>query len=148
MDLEGALSGSCFKRTIKSYCNNVGFNIYEINDRKAVLRFETESGIDQFLYIIIFDSTLEFSVPSGFTYDEDDEDDDEFIGKISTYLMKRNASRKVGFWSIEKIGDEMCYSIMHNAEMSLMDAGYFHMIVTALVSECDDFDVSAKRLSR
>ena len=102
----------------------------------SILRFAMESGRDQTLFIIRYESTLEFSVPSMAAF-ESEENMPHFL---STLLMKRSSEKKIGFWCIERIGDKSVYSYMHNAEMQLIDSDYFAKVVRALITECDDFE--------
>lgn len=147
MDFTEIFGKSGFKTVIKGLCNQVGYKIAEIDENMAKLIFETDGVFDQTLYIISYGKTLEFSVPSSMTFDEDDADDD-IIKSLSLYLLKRNSSRKVGFWAIEQADNSYVFSIMHNSEMTLINPEYFAFIIQSLVSECDEFDNSLKRFSR
>lgn len=137
-------SSANFVSTVQKYCKSIGWNISEIDSRKAILKFSASSGRVQTVYIIRYDSTLEFSVPSMAAFDSED----SVPHFISTLLLKRNSSRKFGFWSIEEIGGKHVFSAMHNAELELMDAPYFQKIVTALVSDCDEFETMLINLLR
>jgi hypothetical protein len=55
-------------------------------------------------------------------------------------LLGQNAKFKIGFWCIEQISNKQVYSIMHNAEISLIDVNYFKKVVIKLVQECDSFE--------
>ena len=127
-----------FEKTIRKYCEDHGWGIFSINPEKAVLKFEgdTEDDPVQTLYIIRWDSTLEFSVPSGLAF----EDEDDIPDHISTILLKGNATNKEGFWCIEKIGDRFVYSIMHNEEGRIIDSERFGVVVRTLVQECIKFE--------
>jgi hypothetical protein len=129
-------SGVNFSSTIKKYCATQGWKIADLNSERAILRFAMESGRDQTLFIIRYESTLEFSVPSMAAF-ESEENMPHFL---STLLMKRSSEKKIGFWCIERIGDKSVYSYMHNAEMQLIDSDYFAKVVRALITECDDFE--------
>lgn len=131
-------SSANFVPTIQKYCNANNWNLSEIDSKKAILKFSMQSGRTQTCYIIRYDNTLEFSVPSMAAFDSEEKVPHLF----STLLLKRNASRKYGFWCIEMIGGKHVFSAMHNAELSLMDAEYFRKVVSALVSECDDFETT------
>ena len=134
-------AGSNFRSTIASYCNANGWKINEINDRRAIIKFDMDSGTTQTLFIIKYESTLEFSVPSGVKFS----DKDDIPGWLSTTLMLDTANYKVGFWCIEKISEKYTYSIMHNADMSLLNAQYFGSVVSKLVAECDKLEQSIQR---
>lgn len=136
MGFESLFSGVNFANTIKKYCTANGWKIADLNDSRAILRFSMSSGRDQTLYIIRYESTLEFSVPSMAAFDSED----DIPHFLSTLLLKRSAEKKIGFWCIEKIGGEHVYSCMHNAEMQLIDSNYFAKVVRALITECDDFE--------
>lgn len=133
---DSLFSGGGFKSTITRFCGKHGWKIADINDRRAVLRFTMDSGRQQTLYIILYDTTLEFSVPSCAQFDRED----DIPHFLSTVLCRRNAQKKIGFWCIEEIQGKLVYSYMHNAEQSLMSSEFFGQIVRACVSECDDFE--------
>ncbi len=136
MGFEALFSGVNFADTIKKYCAANGWKIADLNNERAILRFSMSSGRNQTLYIIRYDSTLEFSVSSMAAFDSED----DIPHFLSTLLLKRSAEKKIGFWCIEKIGGKHVYSCMHNAEMQLIDSNYFAKVVRALINECDDFE--------
>ncbi len=137
-------SSANFVTTVQKYCDTIGWKIAEIDSRKAILKFSMQSGRTQTVYIIRYDTTLEFSVPSLAAFDSEE----KVPHFISTLLLKRNAKRKYGFWSIEEIGGKHVYSAMHNAELELMNTEYFRKVVSALVSECDEFETTLLNLLR
>jgi len=134
--LEALFSGTNFKATIQKYCGQIGWKIADLNQERAILRFNMESGRAQTLYIIRYETTLEFSVPSAAQFNSVD----DTPHYLSTLLLKRSAEKKIGFWCIEEIGGKQVYSHMHNAELSLMDVNYFAKVVRALISECDELE--------
>jgi hypothetical protein len=125
-----------FRSTVESYCQNLDWNIYKIDNKTAVIKFNMESGSTQTVFIIKYDLTIEFSCPSGLKF----EDVDDIPHRLSTLLLQKNAEYKLGFWGIEDIGDQQVFSIIHNAEMSLIDLDYFRRVVIQLVQECDEFE--------
>ncbi|WP_013325250.1 hypothetical protein [Gloeothece verrucosa] len=129
-------SSNRFRSTIQGYCREIGWNILDINDNKAVLVFQMSSGNSQTLYIIRYENTLEFSCPSGVKFD----DIDDIPHQLSTWLLIKNSKFKIGFWCIEEIGGRQVFSIMHNAEMSLIDVNYFNKVVLKLINDCDEFE--------
>lgn len=135
-NIASLFSGVNFRGTIQKYCDHNGWNIADINDKRAVLRFTMESDREQVLYIIRYESTLEFSVPSLVKFDSEDDIPHYF----STLLLKRNSEKKIGFWCIEEIGGKVVYSFMHNAELQLINSEYFGTVVRVLINECDDFE--------
>lgn len=134
-------SGSNFRLTIQDYCNQLDWTIREINDSKAILMFTADSGNTQTVFIIRYKETLEFSVPSGLDFPNLD----DVPGRLSTLLLSDNATDRVGFWCIEDIGGRQTFSVMHNAEMSLIDLQYFGLVVLTLVKKCDDFEQRIQR---
>jgi DNA-directed RNA polymerase subunit RPC12/RpoP len=137
-------SSSRFRTTIQQYCNIAGWNITDINDNRAILRFDMESGSVQTLFIIRYEDTLEFSCPSSVKFDNMS----NFPHALSTALMSANSNFKIGFWCIEKIGDKQAFSMMHNAEISLINVEYFSKVVYKLVKNCDDFESSIETMLR
>jgi hypothetical protein len=94
------------------------------------------SGRDQTCFISRDNTTLEFSVPSSLTF----RTINDIPGNVSTVLMTQNAKQRIGFWCIEKIGEQYVYSCMHNAEMQLINVHFFARIVNALINQCDEFE--------
>ena len=137
-------SSSRFRSTIKGYCNQIGWTINDINDSRVIIKFNMESGNVQTLFIIRYDNTLEFSCPSGIKFD----DIDNLPHKLSTLLMVKNAEYKIGFWCIENIDGKQVFSVMHNAEMSLIDVNYFGKVVFKIIQECDDFEQAIESMIR
>ena len=129
-------SGTNYQSTIMKYCNQLGWGISEINNSRTILKFEADSGITQTIFIIRYEDTLEFSCPSGLKF----QNRNNIPDGMSSYLLCENSKYKVGFWAIEIINDKSVFSIMHNAEMSLIDLRYFRTVVLQLVKECDKFE--------
>lgn len=136
--------GTTFQTTIRSYCARQEWAISDLNDHSAMLRFSMESGRQQTCFIIRYESTLEFSVPSGFAFDTVS----DIPHFYSTMLLKRSRVKKFGFWCIEEIGEKQVYSCMHNAEMQLIDSKYFASVIRALIDECDEFESYVNDSSR
>ncbi|MFP4651894.1 MAG: hypothetical protein ACLFM4_05645 [Phormidium sp.] len=134
-------SGSNYQSTIRNYCNNLGWKISDLNDRRTILKFTTESGTTQTVFIIRYDTTLEFSCPSGVKF----RDKDSIPGWLSTLLLSQNSNFKIGFWAIEEIGNQHHFSIMHNAEISLIDVQYFGRTVLKLIDECEKLEQAVSR---
>lgn len=134
-------SSTNFRSTIQRYCNQLGWRINDINNSRAILKFEANSGNSQTLFIIRYDNTLEFSVPSGLKFYSLD----DVPGWMSTLLLSRNSQFKLGFWCIEEISNQQVFSMMHNAEISLMNVDYFRKVVLKLVNDCDEFEVAISR---
>lgn len=137
-------SSNNFQSTIMMYCNQVGWKINDINPNGATLRFSMDSGSTQTIFILRYDTTLEFSCPSGLKFDSFD----YIPHQLSSYLLRENSKFKVGFWCIEEIAGRQVFSIMHNAEISLMDVRYFVSIVSTLYNKCDDFERAAEKALR
>ncbi len=135
-------SGANFQGTIRRFASDHSWSISDINNKQAVLRFTAGSGNPQILYIVRYDTTLEFSVPSAIMFNSED----EIPHYLSTILLKRNAQRKVGFWCIEEIQNRQVFSCMHNAEMQLIDSKYFRTVIVALIEECDEFEQIIARM--
>jgi hypothetical protein len=129
-------AGANFRSTIQRYCDEWGWRLSDLDNSTAVLQFSMDSGRTQTLYIIKYESTLEFSVPSALEFDSVD----EVPHYISTLLLKRSSERKIGFWCIEEIGGKQVFSCMHNAEMELIDGRYFGAVTQALITECDELE--------
>ncbi|MBK9233396.1 MAG: hypothetical protein IPO15_21765 [Anaerolineae bacterium] len=144
MSLAQLFSGSNFRTTIQQYCARQGWKIADLNDARAILRFNMGSQRTQTCYVIKYDKTLEFSVPSMFIFDSYD----QVPHYISTILLKRSSEKKIGFWCIEEIGGKQVYSCMHNAEQDLIDSNYFASVVRALINECDELETVILKMMR
>lgn len=137
-------SSNNFQSTIIGYCNQVGLNISDINPNRAILKFKARSGSTQTIFILRYDTTLEFSCPSGLKFDSFN----YIPHQLSSFLLKENSRYKIGFWCVEEIGNRLVFSIMHNAEITLIDVSYFIDIVKTLVDRCDEFEESAEQAIR
>ena len=135
-------SGLNFRNTIQKYASHHSWRVAEVDNDHALLRFSMQSGRTQILYIMRYDLTLEFSVPSLVNFDSEN----EIPHYLSTLLLQRNTEKKYGFWCIEKVGGKFVYSYMHNAEIQLIDVEYFGKVVRALLNECDDFEGSILKM--
>jgi len=131
-------SGLNFRNTIQKYASHHGWRVAEVDSDHALLRFSMQSGRTQILYIMRYDTTLEFSVPSLVNFNSEN----EIPHYLSTLLLQRSTEKKYGFWCIEKVGGKFVYSYMHNAELQLIDVEYFGRVVRAMLNECDDFEGS------
>jgi len=125
-----------FEAMMRQFAADHDWKISDLNDRRAIFKFRMDSGRLQTAFVIRYDHTLEFSVPSGAQYD----DADDVPGFLSALLLQRSAEAKVGFWCLEKINDKLTFSVMHNAEIELINSEYFRRVVNRLVNECDDFE--------
>ncbi len=134
--LTGLFSAANFKSTIRNYCNQIGWNIADIDNDHAILIFEMESGREQKLFIIRYGEILEFSVPSLLQT----EDEDDIPHALSTLLLKRNSQMSIGFWAIEEISKKFTFSIMHNAPIELINVDFFAAVVRSLIKECDELE--------
>ena len=143
-DLGSLLSGADFQSTVERYASENGWKIAEISTGKAILRFSMRSGRTQTVFIIRYETTLEFSVPSALSFASVD----DVPHYLSTLLLQRNRQPKVGFWCIEEISGKQVFSCMHNAELKLIDSSYFGRVINALVTECDDFEEVLEDMAR
>lgn len=137
-------SSSNFRSTIIRYCSQAGWNIADINSNRAMIRFSMASGSTQTVFILRYNTTLEFSCPSGLKFPGFD----YIPHQLSSYLLKENSQFKMGFWCIEEIGGKQVFSIMHNAEIDLMDLNYFVNVVRVLIKQCDAFEQAAENALR
>lgn len=137
-------SSNNFQSTILKYCGQAGWKISDINSSRAILQFDVDLESTQTVFILRYDTTLEFSCPSGLKFD----DFDDIPHQLSSYLLGENSKYKIGFWCIEEISGRQVFSIMHNAEISLIDVNYFVSIVRVLINKCDEFEQAAERAIR
>lgn len=135
-NLAQRFDSNTFQATVREYCAQQSWKIADLNDRRAILRFVMDDDRTQTCYIIRYESTLEFSVPSELNFDTINDVPHFF----STLLLQRSRDKKFGFWCLEEIGDRQVFSCMHNAEMQLLDSEFFARVVAALIAECDEFE--------
>jgi hypothetical protein len=131
-----------FTSTITNYCLSLGWKLYDINEELAIIKFDMDSGTTQTLFIINYDSILEFSCPSNLRFKELD----DIPHRLSTYLLQENKKYKYGFWCIEKISEKHVFSIIHNVPLSSLDLDYFRNLVVFLIQKCDDFEQAIEEL--
>lgn len=124
------------QKMIQEYCEKHMWKIAKISAEGAEIIFKMSTGNEQHLYIIQYGNTLEFSVPSGATHATLE----DVPHQLSTLLLKKNAELRVGFWAIEKIGDMVAYSIIHNIVKEQIDEKIFGEVVQILVFECEKFE--------
>ena len=125
-----------FKNDMKSYCRQAGWSIDSIEDDHLTIRFSMESGREQIVYIINYNSIIEFSVPSIAMFNNQD----DIPHNISTELLQKNSKFGIGAWSIETIGENYVYSVMYNCTLEELGGELFEKVVLTLRDECDTFD--------
>ena len=130
-----------FQSTIKRYCDRLNWKIAEISPNSAILKLNMESGTAQTVSIFRFQTTLEFSCPSGLKFSRFK----AIPHELSSILLKENSKDKWGFWCIEEIENRRLFSIMYNAKISLMDMSFFRGVVETLVTQCERFESAAER---
>jgi len=137
-------SNNNYQSTIRRYCSQLGWSISDLNDTRTIIKFSMESGTTQTAFIIRYDTTLEFSCPSGLKFDSRD----EVPTWLSTLMLCENATYKIGFWAIETIGGRQVLSMMHNAEISLLDVSYFQKVIMQMVNKCEQLEQSVSKAMR
>ena len=125
-----------FRSLIEGYCRNIGWNIHTIEDEIAVIKFDMESERTQTVLICKYGSTLEFSCPSSLGFD----DLEDVNHVLSTALLQKNSEYKLGFWCLQKLGKKYFFSLVCNAEISLINVTHFRRLVNWLIDECESFD--------
>ena len=86
-----------FVHNISEYCKRCGWKLAQIQANGASLIFTMPSGREQYLYLVPYQSTIEFSVPSVAAFASLS----EVPHGLSTTLLERNAQQRIGFWCIE-----------------------------------------------
>jgi hypothetical protein len=137
-------SSSNYQQAIRRYCDQLGWDISNINNQHTIIKLSMDSGTTQTVFIIRYDTTLEFSCPSKLKFDSRK----DFPSWLSTMMLCENATYKVGFWCIETIDNCQVLSMMHNAEISLIDVNYFQKVVMQTVSKCDQLEQTVSKALR
>jgi len=134
-----------FRHAIQECCKRIGWQIADLNENRALLRFETGMGRTQNLFILRYDSTLEFSAPSTIQF----ETEDQIPNHLLIMLLRRNTESKIGFWCIETLDGKLTSSYMHNADLSrIVDVEYFADVAQFLVRECEEVEEMANKMIR
>lgn len=94
-----------FKPMIEKFCANSGWKPNDLKENSASLKFTMDSGREQVLYIIKYNEIVEFSVPSVASFDNES----DIPHVLSTILMQKNATYKIGSWCIEKISRKQVF---------------------------------------
>lgn len=137
-------AGVNFRYAIQKCCEQIGWQIADLNENRALLRFETGIGRTQNLFILRYDSTLEFSAPSVLQF----ETEDQIPNYLLIMLLRRNTENKIGFWCIETLDGKLTSSYMHNADLSRIDVEYFADVAQFLVRECREVEETMNKMSR
>ena len=142
--LDALFTQATFRRTIGRYAAEAAWTPTALDDTRAIFRFDLESGRAHRVFVIPSETTLEFSVPTSLSFAVRA----DVPHALAVMLLERNASPRIGFWCIERIGGELYLSCMHNAELQLIDAGYFRAVIQRLVTEADDLEGLVERALR
>lgn len=134
------LSPATFAPTIQRYCAEHGWDIDQLTDELAVLKFEADTGNVQTVAIFPVKDTLEFVAHSDLGFDSDD----DIPHRLSTLLLRKNSGLLLGSWSIEDIHSKSVFSLTYDEEMRLMDAHRFERIVRYLAKECGEFEAEVE----
>ena len=136
-------AGVNFRYAIQKCCEQIGWKIADLNENRALLRFETGIGRAQNLFILRYDSTLEFSAPSMTQF----ESGDQIPNHLSTMLLRRNAENKIGFWCIETLDGKPTYTYMHNVDLSHINNEHFADVAQFLVRECREVEEMVNKMN-
>ncbi len=133
-------SGGNFKRSIEQFAKENKWSVAEVDSDSAVIEFEMEeSGNEQTIYIYRNEKAVDFSVPSVWSF----ESEDELPHELSTLLMRRNGELSIGNWCIEEDEEgNLTYCCEYSVDLRIMDAAYFKLVVDSLVDECEEMENS------
>lgn len=136
-------AGVNFRQAVQKCCEQIGWQIADLNENRALLRFETGIGRAQNLFILRYDSTLEFLAPSALRF----ETEDQISNYLLIMLLRRNTENKIGFWCIKALDGKPTYTYMHNADLSrIEDVEYFADVAQFLVRECEEVEEMASKI--
>jgi hypothetical protein len=127
-----------FLEQMTAYCRKSGFSISQADEKSMSLRFDMESGRTQTIYIMDFDGSIEFSVPSALILEREG----DLPHAISTDLLRKSRMNKIGMWVIEEIGGKFAYSLMYNVPMPSLAPDFFHTIIETMILQCEEFDAA------
>ena len=132
-----------FSDLMQEYCARCGWKVGDLTEDRLRIAFSMASGRPQTLHVAAFDDTLEFSVQSELRLDLES----EIPHRISTDLMRKSCTNKVGMWVIQEIRGKFVYSLMHNCRMGELTAEGFEGVVEALVDSMDRFNAAIEQLA-
>ncbi len=122
-----------FEARMRALAAANGWVTYDLNAKRAVIKFDVPSGRKQTLYAIDLGEVVELSVPSVLVFDTVD----EVPHDLAVTCLRRSARTKVGFWCLEQIEGKQAFSFMWNLQLRHLDAQTFGEVVRALVVGCD-----------
>lgn len=132
MESNTIFSSDNFVKTITTFCHNSGFKCEEIDESTVfiIVKFN-ESELEFGIYIMRFDDTVEFWLPTHLQY----ADIDEVPHHLSSKFMIFGSMYKYYFWCICERWDKLIVSIMHNIEFAQMDIEIFKKVARAMALE-------------
>jgi hypothetical protein len=131
-----------FSQLMQSYCRQAGWSIADQSETKVRIAFNMPSGRTQTVYILAFGDTVEFSVQSALYFD----DEVSIPHNISTDLMRKSCTNKVGMWVLESIQGKFVYSLMHNCAIEHLTFQEFERNVEYLIGGVDKFEHAIQAL--
>ena len=135
--------GCYFKHAIKTYCEEDGLSLLEVDEDSAELEYRTESGSSRSIRVTRRDSTIKLSVLKTAAFK-----DEGSVDALSTILLRLNSESKFGFWCAEQIKRRVAYSFANNIELKLLDSRQFLENVVGLIEECDRLGRTIENVSK
>lgn len=135
--------GEYFKCAIKTYCEEDGLSLIEVDEDCAELEYLTDSGNSKTIHIKRDGSTIKLSVlnPTAFK-------DAGPADAIATTLLRLNAQSRTGFWCVEQIKNRAVYSFANSVQLKLLDGRHFVESVVGLIEESDAIEETIANVSR
>lgn len=132
--LLASIQADRFRSTMRNCAAETGLRFDALENDFATLILRREDGGGQMVFFSLYDSTIEFLVPTDFQYDSIEEVPDF----LSTHLLKANESTKLGFWALKQIGDQHCYAVMYNIEINLLTPKLFGSVLSNALAQVED----------
>lgn len=128
---------SRFKALIERLVRDNGWAAPELHDDEAVIDYELEGGALYSLFFTLQDDVVEIAVPSEAVFQAED----DIPHEASTMLLRRNMHTDAGFWGLDELDDQLCYTLVHVELLESLedsDSAELADLIGALVDECDE----------
>lgn len=135
-DYSKLLSRENFQTTIRAYCDENDWELDELDEKIATLRFEDETDTPMLVFIHQCFSYINFFVPSVAIFGS--------IAEVphlaSTGLLQMNERIEIGHWSLAEVGEEFNYTLNHRHDISVLSSELCRETVSELISVCSQFN--------
>jgi hypothetical protein len=135
---------SQFEQRLMALATAAELKVAELHSSVANLRFEANGSI-QTVWVKGFSGGLwEISCLSFAAVDNVD----DLPKAILAMVLERNATKRRGFWCIEKLSEKYVLEYMHNIPEFLLTPNEFESICRSMVREADELETALRKWVR